>query len=105
MTERRLATVRTYDDLIAALRSRVDELQITREGLDFISGLQSGYSAKLLSKNPIRCLGRVSFGAVLQSLGLAIVLVEDAEAFAQMRHRLVRRVREPQPQAKVEAKA
>lgn len=82
-TERRIAVVTNYDDLIAALRARADELKVTREGLDAVTGLQNGYSAKLLAPVPIKSLGRVSLGPMLQAMGLAIVLVEDLEALAR----------------------
>ena len=78
--ERRIAICTSYDELIAALRARADELKVTREGLDAVSGLQAGYSAKLLAPVPMRSLGKVSLGPMLQALGLAVVLVEDPEA-------------------------
>ena len=83
----------------------MDELEVIRAGLDELSGLPDRYSAKLLCVPPMRALGRISLGPILESLALMIVLVEDSEAFALVQNRLVRRVREPQPQGKVEAKA
>ena len=80
MDERRIAVVSTYDELIAAFRARADELKVTRETLDSVSGLQAGYSGKLLAPVPMKSLGRVSLGPMLQAMGLAIVLVEDPEA-------------------------
>jgi hypothetical protein len=44
-----LAMVSNYCDLIVALRARCEELRISREALDHISGLQSGYAGKLLA--------------------------------------------------------
>jgi hypothetical protein len=70
-------------------------LNVTYETLDFASGLQSNYSNKVIGTSPVRGLGRVSFGAILQSLGLAILVVEDAEALARVQKRLTRR-RRPQ---------
>ncbi len=78
--ERRIATVTSYDELIAAFRARADELKVTRETLDAVTGLQAGYSGKLLAPVPMKSLGRVSLGPMLQAMGLAIVLVEDPEA-------------------------
>lgn len=77
---RRIATVTSYDELIAAFRARADELKVTRETLDSVTGLQTGYSGKLLAPVPMKSLGRVSLGPMLQAMGLAIVLVEDPEA-------------------------
>ena len=66
MTRREIAVVQSYDELIRALRKRADELKITRETIDAVTGLQGGYSAKLLASVPIRMLGRVSLGPILQ---------------------------------------
>lgn len=94
MTDRReIAFVRTYDDFLRALRARADELKVTRETIDDLSGIQSGYASKLLSIPPIRVMGRVSFGAVLQCLGLAIVIIEDQAALDRISKRLVKRER------------
>jgi len=80
MDERRIAVVSDYDGLIAAFRARADELKVTRETLDSVTGLQSGYAGKLLAPVPMKSLGRVSLGPMLQAMGLAIVLVEDPDA-------------------------
>jgi hypothetical protein len=54
-----IADVHRYDDLYFALRARVRELQLPLESLDALTGLQSGYSAKVLSPNLGRPNGRV----------------------------------------------
>jgi hypothetical protein len=63
-SSRVLATVRNYAQLIAVLRARSDELEITREITDAAGRLPSGYSRKLLSRTPVKNLGRNSFGAL-----------------------------------------
>lgn len=88
-----LATARTYDELILGLRKRADDLKISRETIDAIGGLQSGYAGKLLAPVPIRTLSRVSLGAMLGSLGLKIVLVEDVETLQKIEKRLTKRRR------------
>ena len=82
-----------YDSLVALLRQRFDSLQTTFEALDHASGLHSNYSNKLLGSVPVKSLGRVSLGPILQSLGLAILVVEDPAALARVRNRLTRRRR------------
>jgi hypothetical protein len=79
---RQLATVRTYAQLIAVLRARSDELEITRAITDDAACLPPGYAAKLLSRTPVKALGPNSMGAVLGVLGLALVVVEDARPVA-----------------------
>jgi hypothetical protein len=80
MTEpRQIATARDYAQLHAALRARAKELALSRETIDAISGLQSGYTGKLLAPVPIKGLGPASLGPILGALGVFIVLVEDVE--------------------------
>ena len=90
---RQIATVHDYDGLIAAIRARSDELQITRETLDDASGLHGGYCGKLLSPIPIKTLGHVSLGPILGALGLALIVVEDLRRSARSAPRLVKRER------------
>jgi hypothetical protein len=88
---RQRAVVKNYDDLIAALRARCDELQLTREGLDVaMKTLPDGYASKLLSPIPIRALGKVSLGPMLQCLGLALIVVEDLSAVKRIEKREIR---------------
>lgn len=87
---RHIATVSNYDELIAALRARADELGVTRETLDAVSGMQTGYCSKLLAPVPIRALGPTSLGPMLGALGLAILVVEDAEALGKISKRIER---------------
>lgn len=79
--------------LMNAFRVRVAELQITHLTLDEISGMQSGYSSKLLAPIPKKNLGPMSFEVMLGALGLAVVVVEDPEQVARMRHRWTPRER------------
>ena len=38
--------IRSYSQLLAALRGRRDELRITNETIDEVAGLQPGYTSK-----------------------------------------------------------
>lgn len=95
MTEpRKVCVVRSYDELIAALRGRADDIKLTRTNIDeAMKTLPDGYAAKLLAPVPVKTLGRVSLGPMLQVLGLAIVLVEDQEALERVRKRVRGRVK------------
>jgi hypothetical protein len=88
-----VAYVHNYTQLMDALRERVSELKITLETAHSITGLQSGYSAKLLAPVPLRALGRVSLGPLLTCLGLKLVVVEDLDAFKRIESRLTKRRR------------
>jgi hypothetical protein len=92
MTEpRQIAVVRSYDELLAALRARAHELDVSRETLDAITGLQNGYSGKLLSAVPVKTLGRISMGPMLTAMGVALVVIEDLETLQRMEKRLKKR--------------
>jgi hypothetical protein len=93
--------IRSMPDLLAALRTRRDELQITHETIDDVAGWPSGYCGKLLAENPIKNLGWVSFGLALDSMGVALVMIENVEQRKLVEKRWVRRERPrnapPQP--------
>jgi hypothetical protein len=58
---------------------------VTREELDHLSGLQPGYSTKLLTRTHIKRFGKVSLGPMLGATGCKLLLVEDTEATARIR--------------------
>ena len=66
-----------YDGLIAALRARIVELDTCINSVDDVAMLPDGYTAKLLAKIPVFTIGRVSFGPLLEALGLKLLVVED----------------------------
>ena len=82
--------VRSYDDLVEVVRNRIIELAITHETADAISGLQSGYTSKLVAK--MKGFGPISLSCLLPALGVKLVAVEDPEALARVRSRLVKRI-------------
>jgi hypothetical protein len=86
-----LAIARDYGELIDALRGRVDELGLTMQTLDDLSGVQQGYCAKILGPAQSKSLGPISLGCLLQALGLSLQVVEDPEAVAMIGHRWERR--------------
>ena len=86
-----IAQAESYEAFLGAIRQRVIALGITHETLDAISGLQSGYTSKLLANPPIRRMGPIVLYVVLQSLGMKIALVEDCEALRAIASRLVPR--------------
>jgi hypothetical protein len=86
-----IAQASDYEGFLDAIRQRVADLNITHETLDAVSGLQTGYSSKLLAKPPIRRIGPLVLYVVLQSLGMKIALVEDREALRAVASRLVPR--------------
>lgn len=79
--------IKSYDDLIVVARRRMMELLMTYETLDAVSGVQSGYAAKILCPGRLKTFGPMSFCAIMGALGIKLVAVEDPEAAARLRHR------------------
>lgn len=79
-----IANVTSYEELIAALRWRVNELNVAGEQLDDFAGLPRGYLSKLVGARPIRRLGMTSFAPVLAGLGLRLLVIEDPELMARL---------------------
>jgi hypothetical protein len=79
---RELATVQQYGELVEALRRRCAELDIPFSVVDDIAGLPDRYLSKILSPNPIKGIGRISW-CVFEALGLRLVLIEDPAALAK----------------------
>lgn len=88
---RGLAVIRTYKELHAAIRARAESLKVSRDTLDERTGLQTGYSAKLLGPVPIKNFGATSLGPMLAALGVALVLIEDPETFARITAKMPKR--------------
>ncbi len=83
----KLSSAKAYDQLIDAFRARMAALETTGETVDHVSGSPVGYTTKIMAR--VRNLGRCSLPALLCTLGLQIVLVEDPE-FDAIRKRLKR---------------
>lgn len=93
--------IRSQAELLDAIRARRDELNISHETIDDISGLPKGYTSKLLANPPMKNLGHKSLGDLMGALGMALVAVPDPEQIARVEKRWVKRKR-PQRLAPVE---
>src|SRR5262245_40913385 len=91
-----IGRVSDYNTLIALLRKRQADLGVAMETVDAVAGLPLRYTAKLLAPVPVRQLGRVSFGPLLQCLGMTLLAVEDLAALKRIESRLSKRRRSPQ---------
>jgi hypothetical protein len=88
---RQLGIARSYGELHQILRDRAHELDVSRLTLDDAAGLTGGHASKLLAPTPSRCLGATSMGLMLGAMGLALVVVEDAEALKRIQAKLPKR--------------
>jgi hypothetical protein len=90
--------VRSIPDLLATLRSRRDELDISHANIEALVGLPDRYLSKVISAKPIKGLSPAALRDILEGLALgivAIVLDEDPEQAERMRPRWVKRQRPP----------
>lgn len=74
-----------YRGLVETCRQRADELALSRLELDRLAGLPAGYSGKLLGKggSEPRRMWPIGLEAMLGTLGLKILLIEDEAATAR----------------------
>jgi hypothetical protein len=86
-----------YASLRDGLRARARGLGISRESIDYIARLPSGYAGKLLGEKATRAFGIRSLGPILKTLGLRIALIDDPEGMARTARLMFGRKRsEPQ---------
>ena len=87
-TGRVVAEFSDYPGLLAAIRTRVAELQINGERFDHFAGLPDGYLSKLIGANPVRRIGMTSMGPLFDALGISAVLIENGDYTKRLRNRL-----------------
>jgi len=83
--------IRQYSDLILVLRTRADELQLSRETIDAIAGLPERYASKVLSLRGVRRIGMQTLGPLLAALGMKLIAVEDEAAMKRNQSQYVKR--------------
>lgn len=88
---RHIALVADESDLVAALRQRADELNVSRSEIDAGARLPNGYTSKRLAVPQIKYYGRDAFWNTAESLGLAVLLVEDPNATARYARKMAKR--------------
>lgn len=66
---------RSYDELRAALNARRQQLGLTMEVLDEISGLQPGYSGKIFGGRRVKNMGPLSATVLLGALGVQLAII------------------------------
>ena len=89
-----IATIQSYDDLLAACRRQVARLGINYQILDIAAGFGDGYSTKLFAlseysskggRRSKRHFSPESFDAYVEALGVDLVMVENPEKVAKLR--------------------
>jgi hypothetical protein len=87
------------EELLDAIRQRLNELQITYDTLDSVAMLPERYTSKLLCRPPIKHAGALTLWNILGTLGFKISLVAT-DVPTYMRERLTPREHAPQPVGK-----
>jgi hypothetical protein len=77
-----LATLRGNDDLLATLRARAHELDISRQSVDLLADLTPGMAAKFLSDPPMRNMSTDTLFGMAAALGGVLLFAEDAQSLA-----------------------
>jgi hypothetical protein len=77
--------LRTPNDIIAALRSRKEQLQLSDATVDEIAGLTSGHCGKVLGPTREKAPTLFTLMTLVGALGLAVQLVPDPETQVQGR--------------------
>jgi hypothetical protein len=86
-----IAEFSSYDGMLNAIRSRVEELQIQGERFEFFAGLPTGYLSKLIGARPVRRISHTSMGPLFCALGVRCIMVEDPAATARLKNRVAPR--------------
>ncbi len=81
-----------YDQLVSALRERIDKLAISQQLIDDLAGWAGGYAGKVLGPSEVKRMSTDSLFILLETLGLGLQLVENPAALARMEARYERRV-------------
>jgi hypothetical protein len=76
-----------YESLVAALYARKEAIGVSDRVLDEISGLSPGHVSKLIGPGRERGLSQISLDALLGSLALKLIVVEDEAQAAIMKSR------------------
>ena len=83
---------RTVDELVTLLRRRADDLNVTRNGIDEVTGLPGGYTGKVLSPEGTgKKMGMRSMELLIAALGLTMLAVENPEAMRRFTSRIEKR--------------
>jgi hypothetical protein len=85
------AVVDDHNKLLAAIRRRIAELDVSYETVEYLSGIQSGYLSKITAEPPPKRVCPFTWFVVLRALGLRVRLEEDSDLVEKLRPRWTKR--------------
>jgi hypothetical protein len=77
--------LRSYDDLVAALRDRAASIGLSFAQIDELANLAESGTAKYLSDLRAKNLGLQTFFAIAETLAVKAIFIEDEKLLAQMK--------------------
>jgi hypothetical protein len=86
-----LAVVRSYPELQQAFRAYIERINVSRAAVDHSVGWADGFAGKALCAEPMKGIGPTLLGSFLQGVGLALIVVQDADSFARRKNLLSQR--------------
>jgi hypothetical protein len=85
------ATAPHSDALLDAVRKRIDELELSYETVEAISGLQAGYLAKIIGNPPAKRVQLFTAFLLTEALGLEVRLYQRPDIVEKFKDRYVKR--------------
>ena len=83
--------VRHSDDLLRAIRDRIEQLNTTHASIEAVAGLQSNYLTKVVASPPPKRMSLWTAFLVLEAIGLQVSLSVAPDFAERFGHRLERR--------------
>lgn len=81
------ATASDHNALLAAIRRRIDELELPHQVVEHLAGLQNGYLTKVIANPPPKRASPFTLFLIVQALGLDMQLVENPQVMERLRPR------------------
>jgi hypothetical protein len=85
------AVVDDHNKLLAAIRRRIEELDLSHETVEHLAGLRSGYLSKVIADPPPKRMSPFTQFLILQALGLRVKLEEDQQLIEKLKGRWSKR--------------
>jgi hypothetical protein len=85
ISPRIIATVRDYNDLIAAFRARKAELGLADKVVDELGDLTNGHTDKILGPRRAKNLSAFTLGIFMDIFGVDFLMVENADKLARIK--------------------
>jgi hypothetical protein len=82
-----IATVSDHNQLLEAIRRRIEALKLNHETVEYLAGLQSGYLSKIIANPPPKRVGPFTYFLILQALGLDMEFVENPQTMERLKSR------------------